>query len=73
MVVVIVLDILQQKKFFQNFADDQHIKNDMFPSSNGGKEVRLSCAEVYLKIFSQYEKIIIKKKVSRRTVLRIAS
>ena len=25
------------KEIIQKFADDQHIKNDMFPSSNGGK------------------------------------
>ena len=25
------------KEIVQNFADDQHIKNDMSPSSNGGK------------------------------------
>ena len=43
------------------------------PSSNGGKEVIPSCVKVYLNKFSQYEKIIIKKKVSRKTVLRIAS
>ena len=45
----------------------------MFPSSNGGNEVSPSCVEVYLNNFSQDEKIMIKKKVSRKTVLRIAS
>ena len=45
----------------------------MPPSSNGGKEVIPSCVEVYLDKFAQDEKIIIKKKVSRKTVLRIAS
>ena len=45
----------------------------MFPSSNGGKEVSPSCVKVYLKIFSQDEKIIIRKKVARKTVLCIAS
>ena len=25
------------KEIVQNFVDDQHIKNDMSPSSNGGK------------------------------------
>ena len=45
----------------------------MFPSSNGGNEVSPSCVEVYLTKFSQDEKIIIKKKFSRKTILRIAS
>ena len=45
----------------------------MFPSSNGGNEVRPSCVELYLNKFAQDEKIIIKKKFSRKTVLRIAS
>ena len=60
------------KEIVQNFADDQHIKNDMSPSSNGGKEVNLSYVEVYLNKFAQDEKIIFKKKVTRKTVLRIA-
>ena len=41
----------------------------MFPSINGSNEV----SQVYLNKFAQDEKIIIKKKVSRKTVLLIAS
>ena len=67
-----VLDILQQNKLL-NISYDQHIKNDMLPSSNGGKEVSPSCVKVYLNEFSQDDKISTKKKVSRKTVLRIAS
>ena len=63
---------MQQKKLFKK-SDEQHIKNDMFSSSNGGKEVSPSCVKVYLNKFSQDEKIIIKKKVARKTVLRIVS
>ena len=73
MVVRRVLDIIQQKNLFVFFSDDQHIKNYMLPSSNGGKEISQSYVKVYLNKFSQYEKISIKKKVSRKTVLRIAS
>ena len=61
------------KENFQNVSDDQHIKNDMPSSSNCGKEVSSSCVEVYFNKFSQYEKIIINKKFSRKTVLRTAS
>ena len=56
------------KEIFQNISDDRHIKNDMFPSSNSGKEVSPSCVKVYLNKFAQDEKIIIKKKVARKTV-----
>ena len=45
----------------------------MLTSINGGKEVRPSCVNVYLNRFSQDEKIITKKKVSRKNVLCIAS
>ena len=45
----------------------------MPPSSNGGKEVSPSRVEVYLNKFSQDEKIIIQKKVSRKTVIFIDS
>ena len=45
----------------------------MFPSSNCVKGVIPSCVEVYLNKFSQDEKIIIKNKFSRKTVLSIAS
>ena len=45
----------------------------MFPSSNGGNEITPSCVDVYLNKFAQDEKIIIKKKVPRKTVLCIAS
>ena len=31
------------KEIVQTFADDHHIKNDMFPSINLGKEVIPSC------------------------------
>ena len=61
------------KKIVQKFDDDQHIKNDMLPSSNGGKEVSPSCVKLYLDEFSQDEKISIKKKTFRKTVLRIDS
>ena len=30
------------KEIVPRFANDQHIKNDVLPSSNGGKEVSLS-------------------------------
>ena len=45
----------------------------MPPSSNGVKQVSPSCVEVYINTFAQDEKIIIKKKVARKTVLCIAS
>ena len=45
----------------------------MFSSSNGGKEVSPSCVKLYLNKFAQDEKIFIKKKVARNTVLCIAS
>ena len=45
----------------------------MLPSSNGGKEIGPSYVKVYLNKFSQYEKISIKNKVSRKTVICIAS
>ena len=61
------------KEIVQTFADDQHIKKDITPSSNGGKEIRPPCVEVYLNKFSQGEKISIKKKVSRKTIINIAS
>ena len=61
------------KEIVQTFADDQHIKKYIIPSSNGGKEIRPPCVEVYLNKFSQGEKISIKKKVSRKTILNIAS
>ena len=61
------------KEKFQKFSDDKNIKHYMFPSSNGGKEVSTSCVEVYINKFSQDEKIIIRKKFSRKTVLCIAS
>ena len=62
-----------QIEIVEDFAYDQHIKNDIFPSSNGGNDVSPSYVEVYLNKFSQYEKTISKKKVSRKTVPRIAS
>ena len=45
----------------------------MPPLSNGGKEVRPSCVKVYLNAFAQDDKISIKKKVSRKIILRVAS
>ena len=57
----------------QIISDDQHIKNYMPPSSNGGKEVSPSWVKVYLNKFAQDEKTIIKKKVDRKTVCCIAS
>ena len=45
----------------------------MFPSGNGGKEVIPSCIKVYLNKFAQDEKIIIKRRVARKTFIRIAS
>ena len=45
----------------------------MSPSSNGGNEVSPSFVEVYLNKFAQDDKIIIRKKGSSKTVLRIAS
>ena len=56
-----------------NFADDQHIKNDIFSSSNGGKEVIPPYVKVYPNKISQYEKIIIKKKVVSKNVFCISS
>ena len=61
------------KEIVQKLFDDQHIKNDMFPSINVGKEVSPSWVKVYLNKFSQDEKIIIKKKDYMKTVLCIAS
>ena len=61
------------KETVQKFANDQHIQNDMLPSSNGGKEVRPSCVKVYLNKFAQDEKISINKKVTRKAVLHKAS
>ena len=69
----IVLDILQENKLFDFFSDDQHIKNDLLSSSNGGKDISPSCVNIHLNKLSQDEKIIIKKKVSRKNVLRIDS
>ena len=45
----------------------------MFSSSNGGKKVIPLCVKLYLNKLAQYEKITIKKKVARKTVLRLAS
>ena len=61
------------KEMVQKYADDQHIKNDMLPSSNGGKWVSASCVKLYPNEFSQDDKISIKKKVARETVLRVPS
>ena len=61
------------KEIVQNISDDYHIKNDMFPSSNGGKIVSPSCVKVYLNNFAKDEKIVINKRVARKTFLCIAS
>ena len=45
----------------------------MFPSSNGGKIVSPSCVKVYLNNFAKDEKIVINKRVARKTFLCIAS
>ena len=45
----------------------------MLPSINGDKEVIPSCVKLHLNKFAQDDKIIIKNKVSRETVLCIAS
>ena len=45
----------------------------MPPSSNCGKEVSPSCVKLYLNKFSHNEKISIKKKVARNTVLSISA
>ena len=60
------------KENSQKFADDQHIKNDRLPSSNGGKEFSTQCVKVYLNAFYEDEKISTNKRVSRKTVIFIA-
>ena len=67
-----VLYILHYKNFSKNISDDQHIRNYMFPSGNAGKEVSPSCIKVYLNNFAKDEKIIIKKRVARKTFLCVA-
>ena len=61
------------KKNCSKFSNYRHIKNNSPPSSNGDKEVSPSCVKIYLNKFSQDERISIKKKFFRKTVLRIST
>ena len=68
-----VLDILNQMKNFKKLMMTSTSKMAYVPLINGGNEVTPSYVKVYLSNFSQDDKIIINKKVTRKTVLCIAS
>ena len=61
------------KDIVQKHADENRTRLDRLPSFEGGKEVSPSTVRTYLNEFAQDENISIKKKVAKKTVLRIAA